>query len=34
VMYRGSLSRGMARSAVTIQELGLMMAGQGLDHAA
>ncbi len=34
VMYRGSLSLAMARTAVTIQKLGLMMAGQELDHAA
>lgn len=34
VMYRGSLSQAMTRSAVTIQKLGLMMAGQELDHAA
>ena len=34
VMYRGSLSPAMARSSVTIQKLGLMMAGQELDHAA
>jgi len=33
VMYRGHLSKPMARAAVTIEKLGLMMAGQGLDGA-
>ncbi|HEY3148027.1 MAG TPA: ABC transporter ATP-binding protein [Dongiaceae bacterium] len=30
VMYRGRMSPAMARSAVTIRQLGLMMAGHGL----
>ena len=39
VMHRGRMSKAMARSEVTIRELGLMMAGHGLsdevsDHAA
>jgi ABC-type uncharacterized transport system ATPase subunit len=32
VMYQGQLSPLMARNAVTIQQLGLMMAGQGFIH--
>jgi general nucleoside transport system ATP-binding protein len=34
VMYRGTLSVPMPRSEVTVRQLGLMMAGQGLQHAA
>jgi simple sugar transport system ATP-binding protein len=37
VMYRGKLSAPMARAAVTIERLGLMMAGhdaEGAGHAA
>ena len=34
VMYRGQLSASMLRAEVTIQKLGLMMAGQGLANAA
>jgi general nucleoside transport system ATP-binding protein len=34
VMYRGTLSTPMPRSQVTVQQLGLMMAGQGLRDAA
>ncbi len=33
VMYRGKLSAPMARAAVTIERLGLMMAGHGLEGA-
>ena len=33
VMYRGRLSAPMARTAVTIERLGLMMAGHGLEDA-
>ncbi|MGH6854758.1 MAG: ABC transporter ATP-binding protein, partial [Aestuariivirga sp.] len=31
VMYRGQLSTALARRDLTIQELGLMMAGQGFE---
>jgi general nucleoside transport system ATP-binding protein len=34
VMFRGALSQPLARGKVTIQSLGLMMAGQGTEHAA
>ena len=34
VMFRGQLSRPVARADVTIEKLGLMMAGQGVQHAA
>lgn len=34
VMFRGKLSRPVARADVTIEALGLMMAGQGMQHAA
>jgi simple sugar transport system ATP-binding protein len=34
VMYRGRLSPPMSRDAVTIERLGLMMAGQGFETAA
>jgi general nucleoside transport system ATP-binding protein len=34
VMYRGKLSTPMPRSQVSVQQLGLMMAGQGLRDAA
>jgi simple sugar transport system ATP-binding protein len=34
VMFRGELSAPQPREAVTIQSLGLMMAGQGFSHAA
>jgi simple sugar transport system ATP-binding protein len=34
VMFRGALSQPMPREKVTIQSLGLMMAGQGFQHAA
>jgi simple sugar transport system ATP-binding protein len=34
VMYRGHLSAPMARAAVTIEKLGLMMAGHGFEGAA
>jgi general nucleoside transport system ATP-binding protein len=34
VIYRGKLSTPMPRSQVTVRQLGLMMAGQGLQHAA
>jgi simple sugar transport system ATP-binding protein len=32
VIYRGSLSPPMARGNVTVQQLGLMMAGQGFER--
>jgi general nucleoside transport system ATP-binding protein len=34
VMYRGQITSPMARKDVTIQQLGLMMAGQGFQDAA
>jgi general nucleoside transport system ATP-binding protein len=34
VMFRGQLSNASSRASVTIKDLGLMMAGQGLSHAA
>jgi general nucleoside transport system ATP-binding protein len=34
VMYRGHLSKPLRRAAVTIEQLGLMMAGQGFERAA
>jgi simple sugar transport system ATP-binding protein len=34
VMFRGNLSQARPREGVSIKELGLMMAGQGLSHAA
>ena len=34
VMYRGQLTSPMDRKQVTVQTLGLMMAGQGFQHAA
>jgi general nucleoside transport system ATP-binding protein len=34
VMHKGQITSPMARNSVTVQKLGLMMAGQGFSHAA